>query len=239
VGGRLAAGRLIIIFTGWRDRRQDALGGSGRRRCPGGACNRWVVSSIENEELPNQRGIPALAVKTALCDALPGCSHLYGPSREDGGLGQGHLGHAGIVPHAVPNNETGHLSAGVADGRSDHAPRPVALPNLRCLCRRWAKDTVNVGMLGVDYLSPVGAQIGGPQGVGALWHGLGAPLEAILYGGGQLSAHCGRVQKTSARIAGFGAAVEGWPSGFAEICRLAKGIADAMEAGLGRRMAGL
>lgn len=47
------------------------------------------------------------------------------------------------------------------------------------------KIPVNVGLLGVDYLSMSAHKCGGPQGVGALWLRAGAPLLPQLIGGGQ------------------------------------------------------
>ena len=68
------------------------------------------------------------------------------------------------------------------------------------------KVPVNVALLGVDYLALSAHKIGGPQGVGALWHRAGAPLKAVQYGGGQERGLRSGTENV-AGIAGFGAAV--------------------------------
>lgn len=68
------------------------------------------------------------------------------------------------------------------------------------------KLPVNVALLGVDYLALSAHKIGGPQGVGALWHRGGAPLKAVQYGGGQERGLRSGTENV-AGIAGFGAAV--------------------------------
>ncbi|MFN4185371.1 MAG: cysteine desulfurase family protein [Hyphomonas sp.] len=68
------------------------------------------------------------------------------------------------------------------------------------------KVPVNVALLGVDYLAVSAHKIGGPQGTGALWHRAGAPLKAVLYGGGQERGLRSGTENV-AGIAGFGAAV--------------------------------
>ncbi|HBJ42243.1 MAG TPA: aminotransferase, partial [Hyphomonas sp.] len=69
------------------------------------------------------------------------------------------------------------------------------------------KSSVNVGLLGVDYLSLSAHKIGGPQGAGALWHRAGAPLKAVTHGGGQERGLRSGTENVAAQ-AGFGAAVE-------------------------------
>jgi cysteine desulfurase len=68
------------------------------------------------------------------------------------------------------------------------------------------KLPVNVALLGVDYFALSAHKIGGPQGVGALWHRAGAPLKAVQYGGGQERGMRSGTENV-AGIAGFGAAV--------------------------------
>lgn len=69
------------------------------------------------------------------------------------------------------------------------------------------KIPLSVAMLGVDYLSLSAHKIGGPQGVGALWHRAGAPLKAVQYGGGQERSLRSGTENV-AGITGFGAAAE-------------------------------
>ncbi|ABI75823.1 class-V pyridoxal-phosphate-dependent aminotransferase, NifS/IscS family [Hyphomonas neptunium ATCC 15444] len=68
------------------------------------------------------------------------------------------------------------------------------------------KVAVNVALLGVDYLALSAHKVGGPQGTGALWHRAGAPLKAVLYGGGQERGLRSGTENV-AGIAGFGAAM--------------------------------
>jgi len=69
------------------------------------------------------------------------------------------------------------------------------------------KVQVNAALLGADYIALSAHKIGGPQGVGALWHRAGAPLKAILQGGGQERGLRSGTENV-AGIAGFGAAAQ-------------------------------
>lgn len=92
------------------------------------------------------------------------------------------------------------------------------------------KVPVNVALLGVDYLAVSAHKIGGPQGIGALWHRAGAPLKAVLYGGGQERGLRSGTENV-AGIAGFGAAVSQSVLDLAGYGRLLA-YRDAMEARL-------
>lgn len=92
------------------------------------------------------------------------------------------------------------------------------------------KLPVNAALLGVDYLALSAHKIGGPQGVGALWHRAGAPLKAVQYGGGQERGLRSGTENV-AGIAGFGAAIAAAVQGLPEYARLAS-HRDAMEARL-------
>ena len=92
------------------------------------------------------------------------------------------------------------------------------------------KCHLNVGLLGVDYLSLSAHKIGGPQGVGALWLRSGAPLKPVLRGGGQeRSLRAGT--ENVAGIAGFGAATQAAIRDLGTMGELAP-LRDAMEAKL-------
>lgn len=94
------------------------------------------------------------------------------------------------------------------------------------------KIQVNVGLLGVDYLSLSAHKIGGPQGAGALWHRAGAPLKAVQHGGGQERGLRSGTENVAAQ-AGFGAAIEASVKDLPKYAKLA-GHRDAMEARLER-----
>lgn len=127
----------------------------------------------------------------------------------------------------LANNETGILQP-VAD-----AAAIVREAGGLTVCdgvQGLGKTAVNVALLGADYLALSAHKIGGPQGVGALWHRAGAPLKAVLHGGGQERGLRSGTENV-AGIAGFGAAATAAVQGLAEYARLAK-YRDAMEARL-------
>lgn len=94
------------------------------------------------------------------------------------------------------------------------------------------KIPVNVALLGVDYLALSAHKIGGPQGVGALWHRPGAPLMPILRGGGQERSLRSGTENV-AGIAGFGAAAGAAVRDLPKYQELAT-LRDGMEARLER-----
>ena len=69
------------------------------------------------------------------------------------------------------------------------------------------KLSVNVALLGVDYLALSAHKFGGPQGAGALWFRAGAPLKPVQTGGGQEKSLRSGTENVPG-IAGFGAAVK-------------------------------
>ena len=92
------------------------------------------------------------------------------------------------------------------------------------------KISLNVSLLGADYVALSAHKAGGPQGAGALWIRSGAPLRASLFGGGQeRSLRSGT--ENLAGIAGFGAAAEAAVGDLVEFESLAA-YRDAMEARL-------
>ncbi len=92
------------------------------------------------------------------------------------------------------------------------------------------KIPLNVALLGADYLALSAHKIGGPQGVGALWHRPGAPLSPLQLGGGQERGLRSGTENV-AGIAGFGAATEAAIRDLPRYAGLA-GLRDAMEARL-------
>jgi cysteine desulfurase len=92
------------------------------------------------------------------------------------------------------------------------------------------KVQVNAALLGADFIALSAHKIGGPQGVGALWHRAGAPLKAVQYGGGQERGLRSGTENV-AGIAGFGAAAQAAVGDLPKYGALAK-HRDAMEARL-------
>jgi len=92
------------------------------------------------------------------------------------------------------------------------------------------KVQVNAALLGADFIALSAHKIGGPQGVGALWHRAGAPLKALQYGGGQERGLRSGTENV-AGIAGFGAAAEAAARDLPKYAALTK-LRDAMEARL-------
>jgi cysteine desulfurase len=115
--------------------------------------------------------------------------------------GSDHIGR-GLITLQLANNETGVLQpvADVAAFAREHGllvhTDAVQAPG---------RIAVDIEALGVDYLSISAHKLGGPKGVGALVLRDGAPLPALLMGGGQERRRRAGTENI-AGIAGFGAA---------------------------------
>ena len=86
---------------------------------------------------------------------------------------------------------------------------------------------VNCATLGVDYLTLSAHKLGGPKGVGALVIVDGAPLGALIAGGGQERGRRAGTENISA-VAGFGAAARLALQDLADVARLRR-IRDQFE----------
>ncbi len=184
-----------------------------------------LVSALEHEAVSQNAGRAGVAVETiyaqpdgqmslqSLEDALKGWDHA-----EKG---------KPILALMLANNETGVIQP----VREAAAMVRQAGGLVHCdAVQGLGKVAVSVAMLGVDYLALSAHKAGGPQGVGALWHRPGAPLKAVLLGGGQERSLRSGTENV-AGIAGFGAAAEASAARLAEHDALA-GDRDAMEARL-------
>jgi cysteine desulfurase len=132
-----------------------------------------------------------------------------------------------ILALMLANNETGILQP-VAEAAA--LVRAAGGLTICDAVQGLGKVPVNVAMLGADYVALAAHKIGGPQGVGALWHRAGAPLMSLQYGGGQERGLRSGTENV-AGIAGFGAATEAAVRDLPKYAMLAK-YRDAMEARL-------
>ena len=109
-----------------------------------------------------------------------------------------------VLVQMLANNETGILQP------VSEASALVRRAGGLTVCdavQAFGKVQVNAALLGADYIALSAHKIGGPQGVGALWHRAGAPLKALQHGGGQERGLRSGTENV-AGIAGFGAAAE-------------------------------
>jgi cysteine desulfurase len=127
----------------------------------------------------------------------------------------------------LANNETGILQP-VAEAAA--IVREACGLTICDAVQGLGKTPVNAALLGVDYLALSAHKIGGPQGVGALWHRAGAPLKAVQHGGGQERGLRSGTENV-AGIAGFGAAAAAAVRDLPQYAALA-GPRNAMEARL-------
>ena len=132
-----------------------------------------------------------------------------------------------ILVLMLANNETGILQP-VAEAAA--LVRAAGGLTVCDAVQAFGKVQVNAALLGADYIALSAHKIGGPQGVGALWHRAGAPLKALQYGGGQERGLRSGTENV-AGIAGFGAAAEAAVRDLPKYAALAK-PRDAMEARL-------
>ncbi len=132
-----------------------------------------------------------------------------------------------ILALMLANNETGILQP-VAEAAG--LVRAAGGLTICDAVQGLGKLPVNVALLGADYVALAAHKIGGPQGVGALWHRAGAPLMALQYGGGQERGLRSGTENV-AGIAGFGAATEAAVRDLPKYAMLSR-YRDAMEARL-------
>ncbi len=132
-----------------------------------------------------------------------------------------------ILVLMLANNETGILQP-VAEAAA--LVRAAGGLTVCDAVQAFGKVQVNTALLGADYLALSAHKIGGPQGVGALWHRAGAPLKTRQYGGGQERGLRSGTENV-AGIAGFGAAAEAAVRDLPTFAALSK-HRDAMEARL-------
>lgn len=200
IGGAIGSRAEDIILTGGGTE-ADNLALHGIAVALDGKCT-FLVSAIEHEAVTKAAAHSGARVQTAyvtpdgqldlarLEDQLAGWDHAkFGTP---------------VLCLMLANNETGVIQP-VAE-----AARIVREAGGLAVCdavQGLGKIPVNVGLLGVDYLSLSAHKIGGPQGAGALWHRAGAPLKAIVHGGGQERGLRSGTENVAAQ-AGFGAAID-------------------------------
>ncbi len=184
-----------------------------------------IVSAIEHEAASKAAAYASVPVETAYVgpngqvDLADLGARLAAWDREQKGMP--------ILVLMLANNETGILQP-VAE-----AAELVRAAGGLTVCdavQGLGKVQVNAALLGADYIALSAHKIGGPQGVGALWHRAGAPLKALQHGGGQERGLRSGTENV-AGIAGFGAAAEAAVRDLPKYAALAK-HRDAMEARL-------
>jgi cysteine desulfurase len=223
VGGAIGSRAADIIFTGGGTE-ADALAVQGVVDALAGACT-LIVSSIEHEAIAKSAGHSGAVVQTAYVTPA-GTLDLGDLRARMADWDKDALG-TPVLCLMLANNETGIIQP-VAEAAA--IMREAGGLTICDAVQALGKVPVNVSMLGVDYLSLSAHKIGGPQGVGALWHRASAPLKAILYGGGQERSLRSGTENV-AGIAGFGAAAEAAVRDLPKYAALAK-HRDAMEARL-------
>ena len=223
VGAAIGSRAADVIFTGGGTE-SDALAVQGVVDALEGRCT-LIVSAIEHEAITKSAAHSGAPVQTAYVTAagIVDLQDLRARMADWDSEAHG----TPVLCLMLANNETGIVQP-VAEAAA--IVRDAGGLTICDAVQALGKIPVNVGLLGVDYLSLSAHKIGGPQGVGALWHRAGAPLKAILYGGGQERSLRSGTENV-AGIAGFGAAVEAAVRDLPKYAALAK-HRDAMEARL-------
>lgn len=223
VGGAIGSRAQDIIFTSGGTE-ADALAVHGVVAALDGKCT-LLVSAIEHEAVTKAAAHSGAPVQTVyvMADGTADLDDLKARmERWDTDV----LG-APVLCLMLANNETGVIQP------VREAAAIVREAGGLTICdgvQGLGKLPMSVAMLGVDYLSLSAHKIGGPQGVGALWHRAGAPLKAVQYGGGQERSLRSGTENV-AGIAGFSAAAEAAVRDLDKYAKLSV-HRDAMEARL-------
>ena len=228
VGAAIGAAAENIIFTsGGTEANQLALHGSVAAIDTNDGAATQLISNIEHEAVTQNAATAGARLygievtEDGVIDLDDLREHLVAMKPEEYGTP--------ILSLMLVNNETGVIQP-VAEaaamvrefGGLIHCDAVQAL----------GKIPVNAALLGVDYHALSAHKLGGPQGVGALWHRPGAPLLPILRGGGQERSLRSGTENVIG-IAGFGAAAEAAVRDLPKYQALAE-ARDAMEARLER-----
>lgn len=161
-----------------------------------------IVSAIEHEAASKAAAYAGVQVETAYVLAS-GQVNLADLEMRLGSWDRDVKG-TPVLVQMLANNETGILQP------VSEASALVRRAGGLTVCdavQAFGKVQVNAALLGADYIALSAHKIGGPQGVGALWHRAGAPLKALQHGGGQERGLRSGTENV-AGIAGFGAAAE-------------------------------
>jgi cysteine desulfurase len=184
-----------------------------------------IVSAIEHEAASKAAAYAGVQVETAYVLAS-GQVDLADLEARLGSWDRDAKG-TPVLVQMLANNETGILQP------VSEASALVRRAGGLTVCdavQAFGKVQVNAALLGADYIALSAHKIGGPQGVGALWHRAGAPLKALQHGGGQERGLRSGTQNV-AGIAGFGAAAEAAVRDLPKYAALAR-HRDGMEARL-------
>jgi cysteine desulfurase len=137
---------------------------------------------------------------------------------------QPHEGRA-LLSLQAANNETGVLQPlAVVAGEAKQNGLAVHTDAVQAAGRIG----VDMGALGVDFLTLSAHKLGGPKGIGALVVREGAELRSFIVGGGQERRRRAGTENVAA-IAGFGAAAEAAKFDLAEMARV-EALRDGLEA---------
>lgn len=223
IGGAIGSRAEDVLFTSGGTE-SLALAIQGAVRALDGKAT-LIVSAIEHEAATQAAGFAGVAVETA---------YVLATGQVDLDDLKARLGAWDTALKGIPilvlmlaNNETGILQP-VAEAAA--IVRGAGGLTVCDAVQGLGKVQVNAALLGADFIALSAHKIGGPQGVGALWHRAGAPLKALLHGGGQERGLRSGTENV-AGIAGFGAAAEATVRDLPKYAALAK-YRDTMEARL-------
>ncbi len=223
IGGAIGSRAEDILFTSGGTE-SLALAIQGAVRALDGKAT-LIVSAIEHEAATKAAGFAGVPVETAY--VLASGQVDLDDLRTRLGSWDKALKGTPILVLMLANNETGILQP-VAEAAA--LVRGAGGFTVCDAVQGLGKVQVNAALLGADFIALSAHKIGGPQGVGALWHRAGAPLKALLHGGGQERGLRSGTENV-AGIAGFGAAAEAAIRDLPKYAALAK-HRDAMEARL-------
>jgi cysteine desulfurase len=200
IGGAIGSRAEDILFTSGGTE-SLALAIQGAVRALDGKAT-LIVSSIEHEAATKAAGFAGVPVETAYVLAS-GQVDLDDLKARLGAWDKALKG-TPILVLMLANNETGILQP---VGEAAAIVRGAGGLTVCDAVQGLGKVQVNAALLGADFIALSAHKIGGPQGVGALWHRAGAPLKALLHGGGQERGLRSGTENV-AGIAGFGSAAE-------------------------------